>query len=194
MKILIVYMILHDLRVAEPLALARLRQQLQLLHQQQQQSLDIEALLGRDDGAPDDARWWSDKRLLDEPIGIEERKRVAITLANHPEESSARIRVTARSSCSCESDYKVNDLGAGHYPRYLSESRCKPKTCQSKLHLCKQLNYTVHVLSERESEEWKLNSGKQTETPLPTSLRHKWQLKPMSVTVACVPDSVNRRN
>lgn len=55
------------------------------------------------------------------------------------------VRVCSQSSCSCESQYEMIDLGDGHYPRYLPVSRCKPKTCQNKFHSCKVLPYMVSI-------------------------------------------------
>ncbi|KOC62581.1 hypothetical protein WH47_04242, partial [Habropoda laboriosa] len=124
----------------------------------------------------------------------EQRKRIADSEALGP----AWIRIPARSTCSCESQYEIRDLGDGHYPRYLTAAHCKPKTCQSKFHSCRLLYYMVHVLRPREattlSKDWYMNDSTLLETPLPESLRSKWQLKPISVAVACVPTSENRRN
>ncbi|KZC06979.1 hypothetical protein WN55_08216 [Dufourea novaeangliae] len=57
----------------------------------------------------------------------------------------------------------------------------------------------VHVLKQREmnsspSEDRYSEDAALLETPLPESLRYKWQLKPMSVAVACVSALPNRRN
>ncbi|XP_034176247.1 uncharacterized protein LOC117602398 isoform X1 [Osmia lignaria lignaria] len=120
------------------------------------------------------------------------------------------VCVCSQSSCSCESQYEMIDLGDGHYPRYLPVSRCKPKTCQSKFHSCKALPYIVrfpavryfpltiyvytiqpflpqvYVLRSREMITPPKDDEKIPETPLPEPLQHKWQLKPMTISVACV--------
>jgi len=41
-------------------------------------------------------------------------------------------------------------------------------------------------LSELNDDRYSEDSELQ-ETPLPETLRHKWQLKPMKIPVACVP-------
>ncbi|XP_066594666.1 prothoracicotropic hormone-like [Prorops nasuta] len=87
--------------------------------------------------------------------------------------------------CSCETQYEIRDLGEGHYPRYITSSRCKApkaKRCQTKFNSCRLLHYVVHVLRLREFAV----DEKEDEGVLPESLRHQWQLHPMSVPVACI--------
>jgi len=47
------------------------------------------------------------------------------------------------------------------------------------------------VLSQRDlselSDDRYSDDSTLPETPLPDSLRHKWQMKPMKIPVACVP-------
>ncbi|KAH0956327.1 hypothetical protein HN011_008143 [Eciton burchellii] len=99
--------------------------------------------------------------------------------------------VTRSLQCTCETQYEIRDLGEGHYPRYLTASRCKPKACQTKFNSCRLLHYMVHILSQRDpsglSDDRYSEDAALPETPLPEALRHKWQLKPMKVPVACVP-------
>ncbi|XP_076634544.1 prothoracicotropic hormone-like [Colletes latitarsis] len=100
-------------------------------------------------------------------------------------------RLLTRSICSCETQYGgIIDLGDDHYPRFLSESYCKPQTDQRKFHRCKLLNYTVHVLQAREGSEFRYSyDSALQETKLPEHLRYNWQLKPIRVGVACIPET-----
>ncbi|XP_011635650.1 prothoracicotropic hormone-like [Pogonomyrmex barbatus] len=121
------------------------------------------------------------------PEGLNEQvKRIAGV-----EDIGLQPRLVTRSvPCSCETQYEIRDLGEGRYPRYLTASSCKPKACQSKFNSCRLLHYMVHVLSQRDlsglgDARYSDDSGLQ-EAPLPEALRHKWQLKPMKIPVACV--------
>ncbi|XP_029042766.2 prothoracicotropic hormone-like [Osmia bicornis bicornis] len=182
MKVLVVCtLMLHQLQIAEPIG----------RHQWQQQPRDrfqFERPMERVDEILrplDRSRLKEDNAmlLLDRPTP--EQRRQIVT--DYQElESPERIHVQTRSSCSCESQYEMIDLGDGHYPRYLPVSRCKPKTCQSKFHSCKALPYMVYVLRSREIITPAKDDEKIPETPLPESLRHKWQLKPITISVACV--------
>ncbi|XP_011697757.1 PREDICTED: uncharacterized protein LOC105455828 isoform X1 [Wasmannia auropunctata] len=118
--------------------------------------------------------------------GLGEVKRITGT-----EDVSLQPRLATRSlPCICETQYEIRDLGEGHYPRYLSASSCKPKACLGKFNPCRLLHYMVHVLSQRDLSE--LSDGPYSddselqEAPLPETLSHKWQLKPMKIPVACV--------
>ncbi|KAG5327022.1 PTTH protein, partial [Acromyrmex heyeri] len=122
------------------------------------------------------------------PKGLNEIKRITNT-----ENVGIRLQprlVTRSLQCTCETQYEIRDLGDGHYPRYLTTSSCVPKACLSKFNSCRLLHYIVYVLSQRELSE--LNDDRYShdsdlqETPLPEALRHKWQLKPMKIPVACV--------
>ncbi|XP_034176249.1 uncharacterized protein LOC117602398 isoform X3 [Osmia lignaria lignaria] len=205
MKVLVVCtLMLHHLQIAEPIA----------RHQWQQQPRDrfqFERPMESVDEIPrplDRSRLKEDNAmlLLDRPTPVQ-RKQI---VTDYQElESPERIHVQTRvptftkypialtmiliavcvcsqSSCSCESQYEMIDLGDGHYPRYLPVSRCKPKTCQSKFHSCKALPYIVYVLRSREMITPPKDDEKIPETPLPEPLQHKWQLKPMTISVACV--------
>ncbi|XP_076392996.1 uncharacterized protein LOC105661755 isoform X2 [Megachile rotundata] len=124
--------------------------------------------------------------LLDQPT-LEQHRWIDIKHESSPADVR---RVQTRSFCSCESQYEVRDLGDDHYPRYLTVSYCKPKTCQNKFHPCKILYYMVHILRPRETNvpsKWFSGDDEIPETPLPEFLKRKWQLKPVSVPVACVP-------
>ncbi|XP_017760342.1 PREDICTED: prothoracicotropic hormone-like [Eufriesea mexicana] len=107
------------------------------------------------------------------------------------------MKILIACSCYCESQYELRDLGQGHYPRYLSASRCKKKTCRSKFYSCRLLHYVVHVLRLRETnvqtKDGYMMNGTLPEAPLPESLNRKWQLKPFLVAVACISDSDNKR-
>ncbi|XP_076243974.1 uncharacterized protein LOC143185125 [Calliopsis andreniformis] len=184
MKIIIIFMTLHGIGILKSSVLGQWREE-----QHQQRSLVTETFINEYDEIPQKISSWNNM-IFDQPM--EPRKRVDITITPRPEELPC-IRLVTRSACSCESQYEIKDLGEGYYPRYLTESRCKPKTCQSKFHSCKLLYYVVHILTEREPKVPQLDEVALQETPLPDSLRHKWQLKPMSVAVACVSNSVNRR-
>ncbi|KAL0133486.1 hypothetical protein PUN28_000908 [Cardiocondyla obscurior] len=121
--------------------------------------------------------------------GLGEVKRVT-----GAEDVGLQPRLLTRSlPCACETQYEIRDLGEGHYPRYLTASSCKSKTCLSKFNSCRLLHYMVHILSQRDlgelgDDRYSDESGLQ-ETPLPEALRHKWQLKPMKIPVACVPET-----
>jgi hypothetical protein len=56
---------------------------------------------------------------------------------------------------------------------------------------CLNVSAQVHILSQRDpsglSDDRYSEDAALPETPLPEALRHKWQLKPMKVPVACVP-------
>ncbi|XP_043504055.1 prothoracicotropic hormone-like [Polistes fuscatus] len=96
----------------------------------------------------------------------------------------------SQSYCPCESQYEIKDLGEGHYPRHITVSSCKPKACQDKFNSCKLLKYMIHILSERDTSTlMEDDSYMDDNAPLPESLRHKWQLKPMYVAVACVSET-----
>ncbi|CAK9798628.1 Prothoracicotropic hormone [Anthophora quadrimaculata] len=193
MKILIVCMLLHhQLQLAEPST--RHHQWQEDLQEEQEEHRLFEPRTTEilEQRSP----WTSnlDNRL---PLAVlesspEQRKRIAASENLAP----AWIRISARSTCSCESQYEIRDLGDSHYPRYLTVSHCKPKTCQSKFHSCRLLHYTVHVLRPREvttlSKDWYMNDSTLPETPLPESLRSKWQLRPISIAVACVSTSDNQ--
>ncbi|EZA55424.1 hypothetical protein X777_04385 [Ooceraea biroi] len=132
--------------------------------------------------------FYEDKRSF-RPEGIgEQTKRV--TGADDVDLQQPRL-ATRSLQCTCETQYEIRDLGEGHYPRYLTASRCKPKACQSKFNSCRLLYYMVHILSQRDlnglSEDRFSDDSALPETPLPEALRHKWQLKPMKIPVACVP-------
>ncbi|KAK2576732.1 hypothetical protein KPH14_005385 [Odynerus spinipes] len=91
----------------------------------------------------------------------------------------------AQSFCPCESQYEIRDLGEGHYPRHLTISRCKPKACQDKFNSCMLLKYMVHILSQRDTSVMTEDENYTDENaPLPESLRHKWQLKPILIVLA----------
>ncbi|XP_076173670.1 prothoracicotropic hormone-like [Ptiloglossa arizonensis] len=186
MKILIACMILHELRVAESLLTN------DPWHEEYQQQLDLET--SRKIG---DVPWYG-KRLLDEQTDQQKRMVVAVD-HHHQNEDSPCVHVVTRSVCSCQTEYDIVDLGEGHYPRYLTASRCKPKTCQNKFRSCKLLNYTVYVLKQREAnellpEDQSSDGSVLQEAPLPESLRYKWKLKPLSMPVACVLNTGNKRN
>ncbi|CAK9815459.1 Prothoracicotropic hormone [Anthophora plagiata] len=196
MKILIVYMLLHhQLQLAESSTRHRQWQEEQQEEQQEYRSFEPRTTEIQEQRSP----WTSnlDSRL---PIAVlesspEQKKRIVASENLAP----AWIRISAKSTCSCESQYEIRDLGNGHYPRYLTVSHCKPKTSQRKFHSCRLLHYMVHVLSLREvtttlSKDWYMNDSTLPETPLPESLRSKWQLKPISIAVACVSTSENGQN
>ncbi|XP_029171838.1 prothoracicotropic hormone-like [Nylanderia fulva] len=122
--------------------------------------------------------FYEDKRSF-RPEGLEQVKRIGL-----------QPRLVTRSlQCTCETQYEIRDLGEGHYPRYLTASHCKPKACQSKFNPCRLLHYMVHILSQRNLNglsDDRYSDDALPETPLPEALRHKWQLKPMKIPVACV--------
>ncbi|XP_043677422.1 prothoracicotropic hormone-like [Vespula pensylvanica] len=111
-------------------------------------------------------------------------------------EVKRRNLLYSQSFCPCESQYEIKDLGEGHYPRQLTVSHCKPRICQDKFNSCKLLKYMVHILSQRDANALVEddNSYMDENAPLPESLRHKWQLKPMYIAVACVPETEDRGN
>ncbi|XP_050466029.1 prothoracicotropic hormone [Cataglyphis hispanica] len=133
------------------------------------------------------AFFYEDKRSF-RPEGLGEQvKRIA-----GAEDVGLQPRLVTRSlQCTCETQYEIRDLGEGHYPRYLTASHCKPKACQSKFNPCRLLHYMVHILSQRDlnglNDDHYSDDSALPETPLPEALRHKWQLKPMKIPVACVP-------
>ncbi|KYN06448.1 hypothetical protein ALC62_02522, partial [Cyphomyrmex costatus] len=119
------------------------------------------------------------------PEGLDEFKRIT-NVENIGVELQPRL-ATRSLSCICETQYEIKDLGDGHYPRYLTASSCMPKTCLSKFNSCRLLHYMIHVLSQRELNDDRFSHDNDLqETPLPEALRHKWQLKPMKIPVACV--------
>ncbi|XP_043252530.1 prothoracicotropic hormone-like [Colletes gigas] len=132
----------------------------------QEQPLDNELSIRRS------SKPWNRSQLLGEPL-------------NHLQQ------LLNRPICSCETQYGgIIDLGDNHYPRFLSESYCKPQTVQRKFPRCKLLNYTVHVLQAREGSEPRyLYDSVLRETKLPERFRYDWQLKPIQVGVACIPDT-----
>ncbi|XP_011309537.1 uncharacterized protein Ptth [Fopius arisanus] len=96
-------------------------------------------------------------------------------------------------SCPCETAYIIEDLGSGHYPRYLSRAHCVHKTCRNRLNPCKLLDYKVHILEERDPNE--PNDGQYIEQAvLPEPLRVQWQMKPVTIAVACVAVTERRKN
>ncbi|EFN74770.1 hypothetical protein EAG_10178 [Camponotus floridanus] len=132
------------------------------------------------------AFFYEDKRSF-RPEGLGEQvKRIA-----GAEDVGLQPRLVTRSlQCTCETEYEYRNLGEGHYPRYLTTSHCKPKACQNKFNSCRLLYYKVHILSQRDLNglsDDRYSDDSETETPLPEALRHKWQLKPMKIPVACVP-------
>ncbi|XP_011162399.1 prothoracicotropic hormone [Solenopsis invicta] len=135
---------------------------------------------------------YEDKRTF-RPEGLSEVKRIT-----GAEDIGLQPRLVTRSlSCICETEYEIRDLGEGRYPRYLTASSCKPKAClNSKFNSCRLLYYMVHVLSQRDlselSDDRYSDNNEFPETLLPETLRHKWQLKPMRIPVACV-SAIDRR-
>ncbi|XP_011861728.1 PREDICTED: uncharacterized protein LOC105558580 [Vollenhovia emeryi] len=183
MKLLILCVMVHGLSAegtGEVLSIGRWKEQV----------IAPEFLLQDRDGASEDNRayLYEDKRGL-RPEGLGEVKRVT-----GAEDVGLQPRLVTRSlPCTCETQYEIRDLGEGYYPRYLTASSCKPKACLGKFNSCRLLHYMVHVLSQRDMSElnddsYSDDSGLE-EAPLPEALRHKWQLKPMKVPVACVPET-----
>ncbi|XP_076223611.1 prothoracicotropic hormone-like isoform X2 [Nomia melanderi] len=109
-------------------------------------------------------------------------------------QSSPRLHPVEATSCSCDSEFKVKDLGVDNYPRYISVSNCKQRTCRSIRHSCRLIYYPVHVLRKRDANESLREGPKLLETSLPLSLSNTWQMRQVPVAVACVPSSSNRRN
>ncbi|XP_025157062.1 prothoracicotropic hormone-like [Harpegnathos saltator] len=188
MKLLILCVMVHGLSAEEPgqvLSIGRWKEQV----------VAPDFLLGDEhEEIPGGSRGsaYGEKRNY-RPEGLAEQvKRIA-----GAEDVGLQPRLVTRSLCTCETQYEMRDLGEGHYPRYLTASRCKPKACQSKFNSCRLLHYMVHVLSQRDlgglNDEHYSEENGLPEAPLPEALRHKWRLKPMSIAVACVP-ATDRRN
>ncbi|XP_053981754.1 prothoracicotropic hormone-like isoform X1 [Hylaeus volcanicus] len=117
-------------------------------------------------------------------------------LIERPSFHNNRINVRTRSSCSCETEFGHKKyLGYGFYPKYLSESACKRRTCQDKFHRCKLLSYSVYVLQQRQAYGARYSYDNALQEPeLPECLRQDWQPKKVEVAVACVPDTGSRQN
>ncbi|XP_012224432.1 prothoracicotropic hormone [Linepithema humile] len=177
MKLLILCMMIHGLFAEGPgqvLSIDRWKEQVVAPEFVLDDSEDISSR---------NAFFYEDKRSFHP----EQVKRIAGT-----EDIDLQPRLLTRSlQCTCETQFEIRDLGEGHYPRYLTASHCKPKACQSKFNSCRLLHYMVHVLSQRDlsglSDDRYSDDSTFPETPLPDSLRHKWQMKPMKIPVACVP-------
>ncbi|XP_012535493.1 prothoracicotropic hormone [Monomorium pharaonis] len=188
MKLLIFFVMIHGLSAKsteEVLSIGRWKEQV----------IAPEFLLNTREDVSESNRnafFYEDKRNF-RPEGLGEVKRIT-----GAEDIDLQPRLVTRSlSCICEAQYEIRDLGEGHYPRYLTASSCKQKACLNKFNSCRLLHYMVHVLSQRDlselSDDRYSDDNEFPETPLPEALRHRWQLKPMRIPVACVPATGRRK-
>ncbi|KAH0567621.1 prothoracicotropic hormone-like isoform X1 [Cotesia glomerata] len=98
--------------------------------------------------------------------------------------------------CPCETQYGIVDLGIGHYPQYFTSAQCIQKPCHGKFNPCKLIHYKMHVLSPRDINDINIDAEESyiQQPILPESLRSKWQLKPITVPVACIAPNEGRNN
>ncbi|XP_020278308.1 prothoracicotropic hormone-like [Pseudomyrmex gracilis] len=181
MKLLILCVMIHGLSAESP-------GQVLSINRWKEQVVAPEFLLDNREDINQNPFSYEDKRSFrPESLG-EQVKRITGT----GEDVGLQPRlVTTSLQCTCETQFEIKDLGEGHYPRYLTTSRCKPKACQNKFNSCRLLHYMVYVLSQRDlsglSDDPYLDDNTLSEVLLPEALRHKWQFKRWNIPVACVP-------
>ncbi|XP_058794627.1 prothoracicotropic hormone-like [Phymastichus coffea] len=92
--------------------------------------------------------------------------------------------------CGCVAEHRVINLGEGHYPRYITIAKCRPKTCSNRFYQCRHTDYRLHVLVNRGMNSI-LNNAQEMgvkdleELTLPQSLQANWQMIGLSIPVAC---------